>query len=155
MKKILFVCMGNICRSPMAEGVVREVFKSHGIKAELDSAGTIAFHSGKSPDSRAKAELRRHNIDISNLKARQIKPKDLEYYDHIFAMDHDNYSNIIGITPNGLEHKVSLFMNLSQPEKNIPVPDPYYGGDHGFTHVYEMIKESAEALAEKIKSNSL
>jgi protein-tyrosine phosphatase len=155
MKKILLVCMGNICRSPMAEGVVRDVFKQRGIEAELDSAGTISFHSGESPDRRAIAELHKHKIDISKLKARQIKSKDLEYYDHIFAMDQNNYADILTLTPTGFEHKVDMFMNISEPDKNIAIPDPYYGGEQGFTNVYEMIKKSAEALADKIINNKI
>lgn len=155
MRKILFVCMGNICRSPMAEGVVRDVFKHRGIEAELDSAGTISFHSGESPDRRAIDELNKHKIDISKLKARQIKTKDLEYYDHIFAMDQNNYADILTLTPTGFEHKVDMFMNISEPNKNIAIPDPYYGGEQGFKNVYEMIKKSAEALADKIINNKI
>ena len=121
MKKILFVCMGNICRSPMAEGLVRQTFKDKNIEAVLDSAGTIAFHSGEAPDHRAQAELRKHGIDISKLQARQFKASDLEEFDLIYAMDENNYYDILAQTPEHLKHKVDLFMNLSQPGKNISV----------------------------------
>jgi protein-tyrosine phosphatase len=152
MKKILFVCMGNICRSPMAEGVVRHIFEQQNIEAELDSAGTIAFHSGESPDPRSQFELQKHGIDISNQRARQFRPADLEEFDLIYAMDHNNYQDILAQTPAHLKHKVDLFMNLAQPGENIPVPDPYYGGDQGFSHVYEMINASANVLAKKLKT---
>ncbi|MBN2746382.1 MAG: low molecular weight phosphotyrosine protein phosphatase [Bacteroidales bacterium] len=150
MKKILFVCMGNICRSPMAEGIVRDVFEKNGIEAELDSAGTISFHSGESPDYRAMAELRKHQIDISQLKARQINLADFEYFDHIFVMDHNNYAEVMMKSPDEFKHKVEMFMNLAYPGQNIPVPDPYYGGDSGFANVYKMLSESAEVLTHNI-----
>lgn len=155
MNKILLVCMGNICRSPMAEGVVRNVFNKYKIEAEIDSAGTIGFHAGESPDYRAKAELMKHGINISDLRARKITVEDFEYYDYIYTMDHNNHADLLQMVPSEFKHKIEMFMNLSVPGKNIPVPDPYYGGDQGFTKVYEMINKSAIALAEKIKAEKI
>ncbi|RLD63507.1 MAG: low molecular weight phosphotyrosine protein phosphatase [Bacteroidetes bacterium] len=153
MKKILMVCLGNICRSPMAEGIVRDEFAKHGINIQVDSAGTAAYHVGERADERGQAELAKHGIDISDERAMKLSPYHLEEYDMIYAMDRANYSDILMLTKDDKERaKVDLFMNLSNPGKNISVPDPYYGGDEGFTKVYDMLKESAEALVEKIKS---
>lgn len=151
MKKILFVCMGNICRSPMAEGVVRQVFKERGIVAELDSAGTIAFHVGEAPDYRARQEVRKHGIDISDLVARKFTKADFDRFDFIYAMDRNNYGDILMLAEQEQTDKVDMFMNIAQPGKNISVPDPYY--NDGFPLVYDMIKKSAEALADKIQGD--
>jgi len=148
MKKILFVCMGNICRSPMAEGIVRNVFKERGIEAEFDSAGTIGFHVGEAPDYRAQQEMRKHGIDISNLSARKFGVEDFENFDYIYAMDHSNYTDIMMLANDEQAKKVDLFMNLSMEGSNQPVPDPYY--NDGFPLVYNMIEKSAIALADKI-----
>ncbi|OIO99881.1 MAG: hypothetical protein AUJ98_09785 [Bacteroidetes bacterium CG2_30_33_31] len=148
MKKYLFVCMGNICRSPMAEGIVREVFRKNNISAIIDSAGTISMHQGESPDRRAQQELAKHNINISNLRARKITPYDLENFDFIFAMDKSNYDFIINKASESQKKKVDLFMNIYEPKKNISIPDPYY--DNGFDLNYAMILKSAQVLASNI-----
>jgi len=157
MKKILMVCLGNICRSPMAEGIVKAELEKAGISdVQVDSAGTAAYHVGEPADPRAQAELRKHGIDISDERAMKLSPYHLEEYDHIFAMDRSNYSDILMLTRDDAERKkVDMFMNLSKPSKNKSVPDPYYGGDEGFRQVYQMLKESAEVLVEKIKNNEL
>jgi protein-tyrosine phosphatase len=153
MKKILMVCLGNICRSPMAEGIVRAELEKAGITdVQVDSAGTAAYHVGEPADARAQAELRKHGIDISYERAQKLSPYHLEEYDLIFAMDRSNYSDILMLTKDEEERKkVDMFMNLSRPGKNTPVPDPYYGGDEGFRNVYKMLKESAEVLVERLK----
>jgi protein-tyrosine phosphatase len=154
MKKILFVCMGNICRSPMAEGVVREEFKKRGIKAELDSAGTGAWHTGEKPDYRARQELKKHGISIDDLRARKFRVEDFDKFDHIYTMDSGNYSDILMLARDQNDAaKVDMFMNISQPGKNISVPDPYY--NDGFGLVYDMIKETAVVLADKIERDEL
>ena len=149
MKKILFVCMGNICRSPMAEGIVRQVFKERGIEAEFDSAGTIAFHVGEAPDHRAQQEVRKHGVDISGLRARKFVVADFDRFDFIYAMDHNNYSDIMMLADKEQAEKVDLFMNIVEPGSNTPVPDPYY--NDGFPLVYKMISKSANALADKME----
>jgi len=152
MKKILMVCLGNICRSPMAEGIVRDEFAKHGINIQVDSAGTAAYHVGEAADERGKAELAKHGIDISDERAMKLSPYHLEEYDMIYAMDRSNYSDILALCKDEEERKkVDMFMNISQPGKFISVPDPYYGGDEGFAKVYTMLKESAEQLAEQLK----
>jgi protein-tyrosine phosphatase len=154
MKKILMVCLGNICRSPMAEGIVRDEFAKHGIDIQVDSAGTAAYHVGEAADERGQAELAKHNIDISDERAMKLSPYHLEEYDMIYAMDRHNYADILSLCKDEEERKkVDMFMNLSHPGKHISVPDPYYGGDEGFSKVYEMLKESAEKLVENIKNN--
>jgi len=150
MKKILFVCMGNICRSPMAEGIVKQEFMDRGIEAEFDSAGTIAFHVGEAPDYRAQQEARKHGVDISRLRARKFTVSDFDNFDLIYAMDHNNYSEIMMFADDEQAKKVDLFMNIASPGSNQPVPDPYY--NDGFPLVYKMIKKSAEALADKFEN---
>ena len=153
MKKILMVCLGNICRSPMAEGIVRDEFAKHGIDIQVDSAGTDAYHVGERADERGQAELAKHGIDISDERAMKLSPYHLEEYDMIYAMDRSNYADILSLTKDDDERKkVDMFMNIAHPGKHISVPDPYYGGDKGFTKVYEMLKESAEALVNQINT---
>ena len=141
------VCLGNICRSPMAEGVVKNEFLKKNIDVIVDSCGTAAYHVGEGADGRAQAELLKHGIDISDERAQKFIPAFFGDYDYIFAMDKQNYKDIIAQAKTQKEHdKVSLFMNLSLPGEDVSVPDPYYGGDEGFSEVYKMIKLSAEVL---------
>ncbi|RLD45802.1 MAG: low molecular weight phosphotyrosine protein phosphatase [Bacteroidetes bacterium] len=149
MQKYLMVCLGNICRSPMAEGIVAREFSNRGINIQIDSAGTAAYHIGEGADSRAQVELRKHDIDISNERAQKFVPAHFSEYDMIFAMDKQNYLDIVAQARNKKERdKVVLFMELSMPGQDISVPDPYYGGDEGFEEVYKMIKLSAEKLVD-------
>ena len=146
------VCLGNICRSPMAEGIVRDKFSKHGIDIQVDSAGTAAYHVGEGADERGQAELAKHGIDISDESAMKLSPYHIEEYDMIYAMDRQNYSDIVAMCKNDEERKkVDMFMNISQAGKFISVPDPYYGGDEGFSQVYKMLKASAEKLVEQLK----
>ena len=148
--------MGNICRSPMAEGIVRHIFKERGIQAETDSCGTGAWHAGEPPDYRAQKEVRKHGIDISDLRARKFQIADFDRFDYIFTMDSQNYSDIISLAENDEQRaKVDMFLNIAEPGSNKSVPDPYYGGDEGFRRVYEMIRKNAEILAGKIENNEL
>ena len=150
MKKILFVCMGNICRSPMAEGVMRQVFKENNVEAEFDSAGTTAFHVGEAPDYRARQEVRKHGIDISDLVARKFTVADFDRFDFIFAMDQSNYANIMMLADVEQAEKVEMFMNIAEEGSNKSVPDPYY--NDGFPLVYQMIEKAANVLVAKIKA---
>ena len=144
------VCLGNICRSPMAEGIIREEFRKKGIEVQVDSAGTAAYHVGEGADSRAQVELAKHNIDISDERAQKFVPKFFDEYDMIFAMDQQNYADILAqVRTEEDRNKVDMLMNLVEKGKNISIPDPYYGGDEGFTRVYEMIKMAGEKLVEK------
>lgn len=149
--KILVVCLGNICRSPMAEGVLRQKFDEAGVEAEIDSAGTSDFHIGEGPDKRAVANMDKNGFDISMLRARQFTVNDFDKYDEIYVMDESNYENVIALARNDSDKKkVDLFMNIAHPGENIDVPDPYFGGESGFQNVYEMLSQSADVLISKL-----
>ena len=144
-KRILMVCLGNICRSPLAEGIMQMYINKYGLNWEVDSAGTSGFHNGELPDRRSIAVAQQHQIDITHQRSRQIVNKDLEDFDHIIAMDSSNYQDILSL-PSGSKHKdkVELLLNFSQPGFNKAVPDPYYEG--GFLGVYNMIVDAVEAF---------
>ena len=149
--KILVVCLGNICRSPMAEGVLRQKFDEAGVDVEIDSAGTGDYHIGEGPDDRAVANMKKNGHDISKLRARQFTVSDFDTYDEIYVMDESNYENVIALARNDSDKKkVDLFMNLSHPGENIDVPDPYFGGEAGFQKVYNMLSQSADVLISKL-----
>ena len=143
------VCLGNICRSPLAEGILQHKINQQNLDWQVDSAGTGAWHVGEQPDPRSIETARDHGIDISNQRARQFRAADLENYDLVFAMDSSNYSNIIRMakTP-AQEQKVELILNLIEPRRNVNVPDPYYGGDSGFEKVYQMLDQACDRLIE-------
>jgi len=148
MVKVLFVCLGNICRSPTAEGVFRGVVERADLlhRIEIDSAGTHAYHVGDMPDARAQEAARRRGIDLSGLRGRKATRKDIEHFDYILAMDEENLQNLLAICPPGLEHKVRLFLEFAPARPEREVPDPYFGGDQGFERVLDMIEEAAEGL---------
>lgn len=146
------VCMGNICRSPIAEGIMRNLINQYKLDAMVDSAGTIDFHKGESPDVRARKKAAQHGVDISNLVARPFQSSDFNNFDLIYVMDKDNYNDIISRTFNVNEKKkVMLIMNEVFPEENINVPDPYYGGDAGFENVFQMLDNACHVIADKLK----
>ncbi len=147
--KILMVCLGNICRSPLAEGILQSKLPEN--KFIVSSAGTIDWHVGNKPDSRSIETAKKHGIDISNQKANFFNSNDLEIYDYIFAMDRSNYNFIIKLAKNENQlSKVSLILNELFPNENVDVPDPYYGLQNGFDLVYEMLNESCTKIAEKL-----
>jgi len=148
MVRVLFVCLGNICRSPTAEGVFRHVVSEAGLleHIEIDSAGTHAYHIGEPPDARAQAAARRRGIDLSALRGRRAEATDIERFDYVLAMDAENYENLLAICPLGLEHKVRLFLEFAPERPEREVPDPYFGGDAGFDRVLDMIEEAAQGL---------
>ena len=155
MQKILMVCLGNICRSPLAEGILRKKLNLLSIKdVEVDSAGTSNYHLGEHPDRRTIANAKNHNLDISKLKARQFKVNDFDSFDKIFAMDSSNYNDIVALARNEHDNqKVNLLLNVINPELNMSVPDPYFGGEQGFETVFVLIENACDAIANNIKAN--
>ncbi len=147
--KILMVCLGNICRSPLAEGIMRHKITKSGLNWHVDSAGTGAWHVGELPDSRSIATAKKHQIDITNQRARQLKPHDLDRFDLVLAMDSQNYRDILRLaTTKEQEEKVQLIMNFVTPDRNQAVPDPYWD-DNGFELVFGMLEEACEKVVEK------
>lgn len=143
--KVLMVCLGNICRSPLAEGILLAKAKEKGIEIETDSAGTSGYHDGELPDGRSIEIARHYDIDISNQRSRKLVKKDLQHYDYILTMDASNYQNTLRLCESDSEKsKVKLILNYSFPDQNRQVPDPYYEG--GFDHVYQLLNEACEAF---------
>lgn len=152
MTKILMVCLGNICRSPLAEGVLKSKINRN--KVLVDSAGTAAWHSGKLPDTRSIAVAKKHGIDLTDQKARIFSPEDFDRFDYIYVMDQNNYKDVCRLAPNDKAiEKVQLILNEIYPDQNLEVPDPYYGGDHGFEDVFKMLDEACERIKEKIENS--
>lgn len=149
--KILMVCLGNICRSPLAEGILKQKIRAEGMDWTVDSAGTGRWHVGEKPDPRSIAVAKKNGLDITDQRGRQLKADDLEEYDLIFAMDSSNYQNIMALATNEEQkEKVEMIMNMVKPNYNINVPDPYWGDD-GFDNVYAMLEEASEAIIERYK----
>ncbi len=143
------VCLGNICRSPLAEGILKSKLPID--KFTIDSAGTAAYHIGSSPDSRSIAVAKKYGIDITNLKGRQFTRRDFEDFDLIYAMDDSNFSNIIKLARNDKDiSKVRLILNEIAPNENLSVPDPYYGGDQGFENVYNLLDEACDQIKKNL-----
>ncbi|PKH51482.1 protein-tyrosine-phosphatase [Tenacibaculum sp. Bg11-29] len=151
MKKILMVCLGNICRSPLAEGILQSKLSADSF--EIDSAGTAGYHVGELPDKRSIAVAREYGVDITNQRSRKFVKSDFKDFDLIFAMDESNYDNIISmIDDNNDVPKVKLILNELYPSEDRSVPDPYYGGDQGFENVYKMLDEACENIASKLEN---
>ena len=153
MVKILFVCMGNICRSPTAEGVFRHLIEQTNASNDIliDSAGTHAYHVGEAPDSRALETARSRNIDMSQQRARRVNNNDFEEFDYVLAMDESNHQDLVRICPEHLQHKVELFMNYANEFSETEVPDPYYGGPSGFDHVFDLVEDASKGLIQKLQ----
>ncbi len=150
--KILMVCLGNICRSPLAEGIMKHKVLEHGLDWQVDSAGTGSWHVGKLPDERSIDVAQTHGLDITDQRARQFQASDLDRYDLIFAMDASNYQDIIRMASDeGQKSKVEMIMNMVQPGMNQVVPDPYWGDD-GFENVYQMLDAACAKVIEKYNS---
>ncbi len=150
--RILMVCLGNICRSPLAEGIMREKVRESGLDIAVDSAGTAAYHVGEPPDERSQEVAKKHGIDISGQRARQFEVSDFDHFDKIYVMDSQNYENVMSMAQNSTESdKVDLILNEIYPGENRPVPDPYYGGRDGFQRVYDMLEASCNEVIEKAR----
>lgn len=149
MTKVLMVCLGNICRSPLAQGILESKVDSG--EVEVDSAGTAAYHVGELPDPRSIATARDHGIDLTSQRARQFVTEDFDRFDHIFVMDRSNEQNVLRLARNASdEEKVHLILNETYPGENREVPDPYYGGDQGFEHVYQLLNDASDRIVERI-----
>ena len=146
------VCLGNICRSPLAEGILKS--KVFGLKTIIDSAGTGAYHNGEKPDSRSIKIAKQHNIDITDQSAREFLVEDFDKFDIIYVMDNSNYENVIKLAKDENDKaKVKLILNEIFPGENLDVPDPYLGGSFGFKNAYKMLDEACEIIANKINTN--
>tara|TARA_R110002049_G_scaffold138450_5_gene298549 strand:+ start:219 stop:656 length:438 start_codon:yes stop_codon:yes gene_type:complete len=142
------VCLGNICRSPLAEGILKSKLSNFFV---VDSAGTANYHVGNSPDKRSIAVARKYGLDISNLKGRQFNISDFDTFDLIYVMDESNFKNVVKLARNdGNISKVKMILNEVYPNQNYDVPDPYYGGDSGFENVYKMLDEACDKIAEDL-----
>lgn len=152
MTKVLFVCMGNICRSPTAEAVFRRLAAKPGVLAslEIDSAGTHGYHVGESPDARTQRVAAERGYDLSEIIARKVAPEDLEYFDLVLAMDRNNLDALRKLCPPDCLPKLKLFMSYARHFDDDEVPDPYYGLAHDFDLVLDMIEDAAEGLLESI-----
>jgi protein-tyrosine phosphatase len=150
--KVLFVCMGNICRSPTAEGVFRHVIQQQGTadRFMVDSAGTHAYHVGEQPDRRAQQTARARGIDLAFIRARKVTRSDFAEFDYILAMDSDNYQNLLAICPAEYEDKVKLFLDYATNSHEQDVPDPYYGGQQGFEHVFDLVEDASHGFHNKV-----
>ncbi|EJE8523966.1 low molecular weight protein-tyrosine-phosphatase [Vibrio parahaemolyticus] len=149
MKRILVVCMGNICRSPTSEAVLRAKAKELGVDVDIDSAGTIGYHTGNTPDSRAMAAGKQRGYSFKGMRARQVSVQDFEDFDLVLAADKANLADLLDICPAEHRHKVSLFLSHSNSSYD-EIPDPYYGGDDGFELVLDLIEEASVAVLQKL-----
>jgi protein-tyrosine phosphatase len=151
MNKILVVCLGNICRSPLAEGIFLHLVKEKGLSITIDSAGTSDYHIDECPDHRTIKNARKHNIDLSPLRARQFCVQDFDDFDRIFVMDKSNLSNVLRLARHDEDRKkVDLLLNVLHPGKHLEVPDPYFGGEQGFEDVFQMVYKACNALLDSL-----
>ncbi|MBB1139717.1 low molecular weight protein-tyrosine-phosphatase [Myroides sp. WP-1] len=149
--KVLMVCLGNICRSPLAEGILQAKLPQENFL--VDSAGTGNWHVGEQPDSRSIEVAKKYGIDLTTQRARQFKKSDFSTFDHIFVMDQSNYNNVIQLAETAEDKaKVRLLLEVLDATKKAEVPDPYYGGPDGFEHVYQLIDQACTLIASDLKS---
>ncbi len=155
MQSVLFVCTGNICRSPTAEGAFRALLKANGLSEAVivDSAGTGSWHVGESPDARASEAALRRGIDIANQRARQVKAEDFDLFDLVIAMDEGHYQQLQRLCPDHQRHRLRLFLDFAPALGVRDVPDPYYGGPDGFETVLDMIEAASAGLLAEIRAN--
>jgi protein-tyrosine phosphatase len=153
-RRVLFVCMGNICRSPTAEGVFRKLLaeRAPDLDVAIDSAGTHGYHTGATPDPRACRAAERRGIDLKGLRARRVTEQDFEQHELVLAMDEQNLEFLLEICPPDYRHRVKLFLEFAPHLERREVPDPYYGGATGFEHVLDLVEEAAAGLLEYLRS---
>ena len=148
------VCLGNICRSPLAEGILKHKVGMRNIM--VDSAGTSSYHAGELPDKRSIRVAQKHDIDITDQRSRPFDISDFEIFDQIFVMDSSNYQNVLKLTNDEAHmNKVKLIMNMVNPEQNQAVPDPYYDAENGFQMVYDMLDEACDEIIRKYDQEEL
>jgi protein-tyrosine phosphatase len=154
--RLLFVCLGNICRSPMAEGVFRRVIEQEGVAHlfEIDSAGLGDWHVGQAPDARAQAAARRRGMDISGQSARQITSADFTRFDLLLAMDGSNVEELVQLAPETERHKIRRFLDFAPHLGTRDVPDPFFGGRAGFDHALDLIEEAARGLLAELTAET-
>lgn len=151
---VLFVCLGNICRSPLAEGVFRDLAARGGVDVEIDSAGTGDWHLGHAPDERAQAVAGRNGLDISSLRARLVTPDDFHRFDRIVAMDASNLANLKAMRPHGAKAKLDRLLDFADDVGLADVPDPYQGGPEGFDETYRLVEAGAKGLLAVVRDGS-
>jgi protein-tyrosine phosphatase len=150
---VLFVCMGNICRSPTAEAVFRHYVENAGVsgRIQIDSAGTHDYHIGSQPDTRAQRAAQQRGYDMSDLRGRQVCAEDFSRFDYVLAMDSSNLAILRRITPADSDTQPQLFLEYARHHSELEVPDPYYGGADGFERVLDMVEDAAQGLLEEIR----
>lgn len=153
--KVLFVCLGNICRSPTAHGIFEELVKARGLADRIivDSAGTASWHTGNPPDSRSMQFARRRGYELKHLRARQAIVEDFDEFDVILAMDNDNLRDLRDLCPDHFTGHLGLFLDFAQASES-EVPDPYHGGDAGFEHVLDLVEDASDGLLEYLLKNN-
>ncbi len=156
MVNVLFVCLGNICRSPAAEGVFRALIQAEGLAdtVHCDSAGTRNWHAGKPPDPRTIAAARRRGLDLTGLRARAIAADDFRRFDYLLAMDRDNLTDLVVASPKRAHHRLGLFLGFARETGHESVPDPYYDGDAAFEHMFDLIEAGARGLCDHLRRQS-
>jgi len=155
MVSVLFVCLGNICRSPTAHGVFEQLIQQHDLhnKVRVDSCGTGAWHIGQAPDDRTQKAAKQKGYDLSHLRARRLQKNDFDNFDYILAMDTRNLADIMKMAPDNYQGRIQLFMDYSANSSVIEVPDPYYGGEDGFESVLMLVEEASANLLLQIKQS--
>jgi protein-tyrosine phosphatase len=152
---VLFVCLGNICRSPLAEAAFRIEAERHGFVADIDSAGTGSWHAGEPPDRRAQAVALKNGVDISRLRARQVRAADFRRFTHIVALDHENLANLRKLAPRDGAARLSLLLDHVEGREGQPVADPWFGDDAGFDVTWSEVTAGAKGLLERLRRGEL
>jgi protein-tyrosine phosphatase len=153
MNRILFVCLGNICRSPAAEGVMRAKARERDISVYIESAGTGAWHVGNPPDARMIKAAARRGYDLSHQRARKVADSDFFEFDYLLAMDLSNHTDLLDLAPPNRECDIRLFLDFADCQER-ETPDPYYGGDQGFEHVLDLIERGADSFLDHLENES-